>query len=162
MRKRIYLEKSSGSTVVINEFTTRDILPILHFLNNTPKEVLALYKNPEHVGRKYKMVAEFVACHVFRHFMHILVNRLMESDRLVIDDQLSLFIGTVKKNPKKVAKARKKKQIYFATLGRRYGVVLHGMEHDFYFRMPYRRRKELYDRITEGQNFFNQIDTAYV
>lgn len=77
----------------------------------------------------------------------------MESDRLHIKDNIYLYIGTPRN--RKVVKSRKKKQ-YGLKPGpyKRYrGIVLDGFEHRYFFRMPFRRRKELSDRIKNGQNF---------
>jgi len=119
-----------------------------------------MYKNPEHVGRKYEKVAEIVGARIFRHFLHIVINRLMQQDRLVITPEISMFIGLLKKNPKRVAKVRKKKKIYFANSGRHYGLLLHGFEHEYYFRMPYRRRKQLANLIKEGNRYYNPYPDA--
>lgn len=75
----------------------------------------------------------------------------MESERLVINKELSLYIGT----PKQPKKSPKKQQKFKVVGDKRkvYGVVLDGMEHEYFFRMPLRRRKELMQRILKGQNF---------
>ena len=107
-------------------------------------------------------MAYVVGARIFRHFMSIMVSRLMESDRLIIEDGISLFIGTIKNNPKGIAKRHKKKQIYFENPGYRKGLVLHGLEHDYFFRMPSRRRQELVMRIKEGQDFYNQLKNGSI
>lgn len=81
------------------------------------------------------------------------MDRLMESDRLVLPDGASLLIARTKKDPKRVVKYNKYKQIYWANRGFEYKVVMHGFPHKYYFRMPLRRRLELRDRINKGQNF---------
>lgn len=157
-RTKIYVERSSGSTVIIKEHTTHDLIPILYIRNNVSKEALALYKNPEQVGRKYEKVAQIVGARIFRHFLFLLVNHLMDSDRVVLQGGESIFIGLHKKNSERVASYRKKRQIYFANNGRRYGIILYGLDHKYYFRMPHRRRLELRDRINKGQRFYNPSD----
>ena len=94
--------------------------------------------------------------------MYIIVSRLMDGDRLIINNEVSLFIGTIKNNPKGIAKARKKRQIYFENPGYRKGLVMTGLEHEYFFRMPARRRKELVMRIKDGQEFYNQLNSTYV
>lgn len=78
---------------------------------------------------------------------------MMEGDRIILPYGKIMYIGVIPDNPKRIAKWRKKKQLNLHTDGKRYGVKLIGMEHSCYFRMPYRRRKELYERIIAGQNF---------
>lgn len=85
--------------------------------------------------------------------MHIVINHLMESDRLVLSEGRSLMIAWTKLNRKRVVNTRKKRQICWGHLGENCGVILHGMEHKYYFRMPRRRRIELSQRIVAGQNF---------
>lgn len=77
----------------------------------------------------------------------------MEGDRILLPYGKIMYIGVIPDNPRRIAKWRKKKALNLHTNGRRYGVKLIGMDHDCYFRMPFRRRKELVDRINGGQNF---------
>jgi len=121
-----------------------------------------MYKDPRSTGNNWKELARRVGNEVFRHFLYIVVSRLMEGDRLIFDDSISLFIGTIKNNPKGIAKPRKKRQIYFENPGYRRGIVLHGLDHEYFFRMPFRRRKELVERIKNGQEFYNQLNSEYV
>lgn len=77
----------------------------------------------------------------------------MESDRLHVKDDIYMYIGTPRN--RKVVKARKKR-LYSAVPGpykRHFGVVLDGINHKYFFRMPFRRRNELAQRIKRGQNF---------
>lgn len=79
----------------------------------------------------------------------------MESDRLIIKDGIYLYIGTPRNRTK--VKARKKRS-YSSTPGphkRYHGIVLDGFEHKYFLRMPFRRRKELSERIRGGQNFYH-------
>jgi hypothetical protein len=79
----------------------------------------------------------------------------MESDRLIIKDGISLYIGTPRNRT--VVKARKKR-MYRKDPGpykRHHGVVLDGLGHKYFFRMPFRRRKELAERIKNGQHFYH-------
>lgn len=152
MRIKNYLERSTGSTIAIKELTTRDLIPVTFIRNHTAKEALELYKRRSTCSG-YRVVAEKVGARIFRHFLHLVVNRLMEGDRLVLDDDLSLLIAWTKFNRKRVVNTRKKRQICWSNLGQNCGVMLHGMDHKYYFRMPRRRRLELASRIKAGQNF---------
>lgn len=158
MRNRIYLEKTSGSTVVIKEYTTRDLIPVKHILSNCSRDAVNIYVKWDQYGRKRQPVAEVLGAKIFNTFLNIVVSRLMESDRLLLGEGKSMFIGQLRKNSEKVGKLRKKNQFYFSTLSVKRGVVLHGTKHEYYFRMPFRRRKELMLRIKKGQNFYNQKD----
>lgn len=101
------------------------------------------------------MLAARLGNEIFRRFLMETMNRLMESDRLLIKDNIYLYIGTPRNRT--VVKARKKK-LYGVASGpykRHYGVVLDGIGHRYFFRMPFRRRKELAERIKGGQHFYH-------
>lgn len=122
-----------------------------------------MYKNPEHTGNNWKRVSTYVGVRIFKHFMHLMVNRLLESDRVILRPGVSMFIGTIKNNPDSIAKRHKKKQIYWENPGYRYGLVVWGaIEHEYFFRMPARRRQELVLRIKEGQSFHNQLEKGSI
>jgi hypothetical protein len=138
----------------IKEWTIEDVIPVDYVHQQVPKEVMRKYQNMNRCGNNYKTAARELSKEIARRFFFEVMNRLMESDRLVITKDISLYIGTPKPPRWKTLKTIRNKRVKTPYRNRYYGVVLDGVAHKYRFRMPYRRRKELRERVLSGQNFY--------
>lgn len=145
-----------GALVEWKEYMWEDIISTQKILENTPKEKLAKYIDPYTTGRKYDIIAYRLGVRIVKLLFKHIVNRLMESQIFDMGYNQKMFIGVVPNNPDKIAKDVKKKRQNWHTMGKRYSVVMEsqGKRLDIQFRMPKRRREELYKRIMNGQNFY--------
>ena len=123
---------------------------------NIPREDINFEVNGDNYGRKrapwaaayYKKVMNTVWKHIVEH--------ILDSDRVIIPHKRTpamLYIGAIPDNPKRITKKHKKSNPYFGTAGTRYGVILDGFDHSYYFRMSFRNRCRLYARLKAGQNY---------
>lgn len=123
---------------------------------NIDREDINFEVNGDNYGRKRKPWAAAYYKKVMNTVWKHIVEHILESDRVLIPHKKTpsiLYIGQIPDNPKRIAKRRKKKQVRFATNDVRYGVVLDGFDHSYYFRMSFRNRCRLYERIKAGQNY---------
>lgn len=148
MPKYIWHELPCGAMHRFKQYTFEDFF--------TTTEIYKLKKadrdkiiDPSTTGRKRALTARRISAKLIRMFWARVVDRLMESDRLVIDPYTSMYIGVERMyNPKK---HRRPKKVVISDYI--YGIVLNGFFHDYFFRMPARRRAELYERLRQGQSF---------
>ena len=129
------------------------MVPIQFIRQEVDDEVLKQGRDHQGSGRNYNKQAYTLGQKIIRIFLRIIVDKMMEGDRILLPYGKIMYIGVIPDNPRRIAKWSKKKLINLHTNGRRYGVKLVGMQHDAYFRMPQRRRSELAERIQAGQNF---------
>ena len=153
--KHIHHLLYSGARLILEQYTIHDLVPIQYIRDRVSKEVLKTVRSHNAAGRKYSKQAFALGHRIIRTFLAVVVDKIMEGDRILLPNGKILYIGIIPHNPHRIAKWRKKKKLYLHTQGRRYGVKLVGMEHNAYFRMPYRRRAELRDNILEGKNYLD-------
>lgn len=153
MPKKIWHELPGGAMYRFKEQRYEDMVPTKFIIENFPKEEILKITDPDSSGRKPKMIAKKLNAFIVRAFWAKVVSRLMESDTMQIDKHTSMYIGvTGKKGDGRQVKYRKRKLNYLHEK-LIYGVVLNGFFHDYYFRMPSRRRMELLGRLQKGQTF---------
>ena len=151
--KHIHHLLYSGARLILKQFTIRDLVPIQYIREKVANETLKNIRDHQGSGRNYNKQAFTLGQRIIRIFLKNIIDKMMEGDRILLPYGKIMYIGMIPDNPHRIAKWKKKKALNLHTNGRRYGVKLIGMEHDCYFRMPSRRRKELADRINGGQNF---------
>lgn len=151
--KRITHKLYCGAVYSFNEYRIRDFIPEDYIIEKLGKDKLSKFIDPYTTGRKFKPIAGRLGSLIIRLFFKKVIDRLMNSDILDIGYGRRLYIGRIRENPKMIAKKRKRVNPLLLTMGKRYGVVMDGFSHNYYFRMPFRRRKELYERIKSGQSF---------
>lgn len=117
------------------------------------KDVLRNARNHQGAGRNYNRQAFTLGQKIIRLFLKYIVDKMLEGDRILLPYGKMMYIGVIPHKADRIAKFEKKKFQNPHTSGRRYGVKLVGMEHDSYFRMPYKRRAELASRILGGQRY---------
>lgn len=131
------------------------MVPIPYIKEKVDKDILKDIRDHQGAGRNYNRQAFTLGQRIIRTFLKIITDKLMEGDRILLPYGKIMYIGVIPDNPNRIAKWKKKKLLNLRTNGRRYGIKLLGMDHDSYFRMPQRRRTELYNRIVSGQTFLN-------
>lgn len=155
MPKKIWHELPCGAMYRFLEHRYDDITPVDLIRSSFPKEEILKLTNPDSVGRKPKMVAERLNAVIIRAFWSKVISRLMESEVLQINPYTSMYVGVTDiRGSGRAVKHRKKKMAYLRQ-SKIYGIVLNGFFHEYYFLMPYRRRKELFERLKKGQNFIS-------
>ena len=135
-----------------HEINLNDLSDINYITENVPQSLSSKYINVDSVGRKKKRVAQKLTNAVLRKFFQLLIDHLFDLDRLVIRKKYSMYIGKLRKPH--LVKKNKQHQHNFHTDGKWYGVVLDGLNHRYFFRMPRRRREELRKRIQEGEQYY--------
>lgn len=154
MRKRYHV-LPCGIKYAFIEYTLKDLVPISHIRNKVSKEDLSQWVDPYTTGRKWDPICERVGTSVIRTFFKHLVDAVMESNWVTLPDDVVCQIGTVPTNSKRITKDKNKKVGLLHTGGKWKGIVLRGLLHNCYIRMPLRRRTELYQRIIDGQDFMD-------
>jgi len=154
MRHRHHL-LYSGARLTLEEYTIHDLVPTQYIKENVDKAVLRTARDHKGAGRNYNRQAFTLGQRIIRLFLKIIVDKMMEGDRILLPYGKIMYIGVIPHNPHRISKYRKKKMLNLHTNGRRYGVKLLGMDHNSYFKLPQSRRYELYGRIKEGQTFLN-------
>ena len=146
--------RSGGVVREFHEMNLHDVIDNKYIADRIPQKVARNYINPDPIGRARLPVAQKLGAFIFRTFMKILIDNLMEKNRLVIRRKYAMYIGKLRMKPYKLVTKHKRHNHHFHTDGKWYGVVLDGMDHNYSFRMPRRRRQELYDRIMNGEQFY--------
>lgn len=147
----------SGATYDFVEYGIADLVDPSYIRSELPRMVMATYINPDHVGRKLDKMAEKVGKVIVRDMMRYIVDRLMQSDRLMLPYGKQLYIGVIPDNPKRIAKKHKLRNLCLETGGKRFGVRMDGTKENYYFRMPRRRRTELATRLLNNQWFIGRV-----
>lgn len=147
----------SGAVHEFTEYRIDDLVDPKYIRSVVPKEVMCMYIDPNQVGRKLDPMAAKVGKTIVRDAIAYIVDRMMESDRLLLPYGKQMYIGVIPNNPKRIAKRRKKVELNLHTGGKRFGVRMDGTKENYYFRMPKRRRKELRERIMNGQWFIGRV-----
>jgi hypothetical protein len=145
----------SGADVTLKQYTILDLVPVPFIKDEVDKDTLKSIRNHQGAGRNYNRQAFTLGQRIIRLFLKNITDKMMEGDRILLPYGKVMYIGVIPDNPDRIAKWRKKKLLNLRTNGKRYGIKLLGMEHNSYFRMPQRRRTELYNRIVAGQTFLN-------
>lgn len=120
-----------------------------------PKEYLKRFVDPYTVGRKLTVMAQKTGEKIVNVMFACVVDKLMEGHIFDMGYGRTMFIGVIPNEKDKIAKEHKKKNVRWNTGRKRYSIVMEdkGRRLDARFRMPKRRRQELYDRIMSGQHY---------
>lgn len=146
----------SGAVHDFTEYRIADLVDVEYLREVIPREVLGMYSDPETVGRKLNPMACKVGKTVIRDMFTYIIDRLMESDRLLLPNGKQMYIGSIPRNPNRIIKQHKKYRLNLHTGGKTFAVRMDGTKENYYFRMPSRRRRELYQRIMKGQWFIGR------
>jgi hypothetical protein len=157
MPKRVKHILPSGATYSFTEYGINDLVDCKDIRAHLSKEVMSTYIDPYAVGRKLDKMASHVGKVIVRDMFTYIVDRLMQSDRLILPYGKEMYIGHIPHNPKRIAKKWKLHELNLHSGGKRFGVRMDGTKENYYFRMPKRRRKELRQRIMDGQWFIGRI-----
>lgn len=147
--RRIWHETPCGAMWRFNQYSFEDMVS-LSMMRKLPKEDLEKLVDPSSTGRKKKLTAQRAYSKLVRLFWKKVIDRLMESDRFLIDDEISMYIGRLDKDVNQVTRKNYKPHLGWLNT---HGVILNGFFHNYYFRMPGRRRRELRARLKKGQSF---------
>ena len=153
MRRR-HFKLKDGTFYDFGEHTYEDIVDVEVIRAHVGKDTLLQTGNLETAGRSYNKLAFLLGKKILRLFLEKVVDHLMNSDRITFGREKSMYIGLIKHNPERMVKASKQNDPLVHSGGKRYGVKMTGIGRDHYFRIPYRRRVELKDRIMKGQPFY--------
>lgn len=146
MAKFRWHHHASGAMWRFKEYGYEDMITVSKMYSLKKEDFLKLV-DPDNLGRKRKPTSRRAYAKLVKTFWRKVVDRMMESERFIINDELSMYIGRV--DPDKNNPAIGELQDIRTT----HGVILNGFFHNYYFRMPYRRRRELRDRLKKGQSF---------
>jgi len=103
---------------------------------------------PNSVKGNLKKARERVSRQLYRLMWKIIVDSVMEGNIVELPYGGTIYIGSVIN--------RSKKHVNFNTNGVVYNIKLSlQKQHSYKLRMPYRRRKELNDRLNRGQHYVN-------
>lgn len=147
--RKIWHELPCGAMWRFNQYSFEDMVPVA-MMRKLDKEDLLKLVDPASTGRKKKLTAQRAYARLVRMFWKKVIDRLMESERFLIDDEISMYIGRVDKDENQILTSHYKPHVY---LYNTHGVILNGFFHRYYFRMPGRRRRELRARLKKGQSF---------
>jgi len=154
MSKNIWHVLPCGRMYRFKEYNYEDVSSKLvdYIWKRIPKEELnklvpMLSQHPSRKRWTHRFYTAFM-----RAFLKQLVDELMESNRVIINDKMMLFIGKIQDDPDRIVKKHKHK-VSFEEDDSRFAVVLAGVDHSYYFRLRSDRRKELHLRLEKGQNF---------
>lgn len=151
-RRRFNFE--DGSFYDYGEYGIDDIIPIDIIRKNVEKETLKQVADSYVVGRNLNKLANILGKKIVRIFIRILTEHLLDSDRIILGYGRSMYIGPIPHNPKRTVAKRWKNNHLFHTGGKRYGIILEGTSYRPYFRMPFRNRKKLAEKIFEGNRYY--------
>lgn len=153
MPKRIWHELPCGAMHRFSEHRYDDMTPVNYILQHFPPSEIKKLTNPKNVGGKRKQTAYRLNARIVKAFWKKAVDVMMEGDSIIIDKDNQLYIGTSGlRNDGRVVKYRKKRLNYLHSR-KMYGIVLNGFFHNYNFRMPIKRRIELFERLRKGQSF---------
>jgi hypothetical protein len=142
-----------GALYEFTEYRIEDLIDTGYIVENVSRETLAFYKDPYSVGRKLHKMAHVVGVTVVRDSLAYIVGRLLEGDRYMTPYTRQMYIGVLPKN--RTTTSTKKRRIppdkKLPPPKQVFGIIVEGMDQNYYFRMPGRRRKELAKRIQAGQ-----------
>ena len=117
------------------------------------KPVIESWCDLSQTGRKINPVVNRIATGIIRSFFKVVVNHLMESNWVSLPYGVTFYIGKHPRVINKQVKERKRSTALLKTGGDWYGIRMDGFQHNCYIRMPLRRRKELFERLKDGQDF---------
>ena len=149
----------AGAVFRFKRYGIADLIDIEFIRLNVPKEVMSIYRDPEHVGRKLNLMAHATGAAILRSAFKIIADELLESNRLNLPYGRQLFIGALSHNPlrKKIKYRNVERNLNLRTNGVVFGMQMTGTKKNYYFRMPSPRRMELRNRIYAGQWFNGRV-----
>lgn len=156
MRRRRFKLKDD-TFYVFGEYSYQDVVNadvIALARQHVDKDTLKSVYDFESAGRSYNKLAFLLGKKILRLFLEKVVDHLMASDRIILGNEKYMYIGVIPNNPDRMVKLSKQGDPLVHSRGRRYGVKMTGVGREHYFRMPYRRRLELSERIKNGQSFY--------
>ena len=140
MRKRKRLLASSAivdvDAVYINDLADGSLI-----YNNVPKDEMFKLINPYSYKRNLKKISQVIAEKVVRFFIKKLVDHLMDSKRVLLSPEKTMYIGVMPKRRKGEYASR---FLNLHTDGDIYGIKLTGVDMKrYHFKLAPARRKEL-------------------
>ena len=119
---------------------------------HVPKEEMCKLLNIYYYKRNLKRMAFTISKRLIRFFFEKLVSHLMESRRVLLPYGRTMYIGVLP--PREDAEVNKR-FLNLHTYGKVYGIKLTGIgDYRYHFKMNPARRKELYERLYKGQEFY--------
>jgi len=158
MKKQQHI-MASGAIREFKRHSLSDLVDTEFIRQNVSKEVMSIYKDPEHVGRKLDAMAHYTGAAILRSAFKIICDELLEGNRLNLPYGRQMFIGALPHDPLRRKKMYKnvRRILNLRTNGQVFGIRMTGARKNYYFRMPLRRRIELKDRIYKGQWYAGRI-----
>jgi hypothetical protein len=150
MPRVMWHEKPCGAMWRFKEYRFEDLVPV-SMMYKLAKEDLHKLCDPYSTGRKRRLTAQRAYSRLIRLFWSKAIDRMMQSDRLLVDNDITMYIGKVDKDKNLIYDKTHKKS--YLRMANTHGVILNGFFHNYYFRMPARRRRELRKRLKNGQSF---------
>lgn len=156
--KNIYHVIPCGAIYKFRQYEYKDMArKVLSLVFSQPKELLNAIVKGDNYGRKLEPWGTALYAKLMNTVWKLVVEHLLDADRVIIPYRkgmdVTLYIGKMPDNPKRIAKQHKRLHPYFATEGMRYGVILDGVKHSYYFRMTQANRLQLYNNIKKGKNY---------
>jgi hypothetical protein len=94
---------------------------------------------------------------IIQQALNIIVERCLEQD-VFQEKNISILVEEIRKDPKRMVKPEKKRQLFTHTRGRRYALVLHtGKPHRYYLRLKGWLRYELFNNIKNKAYEYNRL-----
>jgi len=142
-----------GAIVNVKVFNVDDLATHSDLIRkHVSKEEMCKLLNINSYKRNLKKMAKAISYKIVQFFFKKLVDHMMEGERILLPYGRSMYIGVM---PKRKEGTYKKRHLNLHTGGKIYGVKLSGVKpHNYHFKLNPARRIELYNRLREGQEFY--------